>query len=282
MDEFESDTQNLIEFINNKCNDIEEIDYKKIVFMYSKCIRTALISVYTEQNNIYYSSSCADLISEIFKITYNYSFNLKLSLFICERSILLFNEYLNISKNYSSEQINLLDVKQFIINKSIGPIINKNKNNLSLIKVDNLLCFIKSMLFKFLDIKINNKIYYIYSDEEFIESINNILINSLTNVYLLGYINYIEKQIKYILEKDIDIIPKEINILKIKLELFLYLHNKIGLNYQKTKENLEEIINTNLNLINNEPNIIEFFDSQPLIEKNLYKILIKHCDNIKL
>ena len=49
----------------------------------------------------------ANLISNIFKIIYAYSLNLKLSLFICERSTLLFNEYLNISKNYSSDKVNI-------------------------------------------------------------------------------------------------------------------------------------------------------------------------------
>ena len=40
---------------------------------------------------------------------------------MCERSVLLFNEYINISKTYGSDEINMSDVKQFIINKTTGP-----------------------------------------------------------------------------------------------------------------------------------------------------------------
>jgi len=65
---------------------------------------------------------------------------------MCERCTLLFNEYLNISNNYGSEKVNLLDVKQFIINKSIGPIITNNQNpnvlneyNFTMILLKNLL-----------------------------------------------------------------------------------------------------------------------------------------------
>ena len=43
-------------------------------------------------------------------------------MFMCERAVLLFNEYINISKNYGNDKTNLLDVKQFIINKTIGPL----------------------------------------------------------------------------------------------------------------------------------------------------------------
>ena len=55
--------------------------------------------------------------------------NIKLSIFICERAILLYNEYMNISNNYNSSPVHSADIKQFIINKSIGPIVLNNSNS---------------------------------------------------------------------------------------------------------------------------------------------------------
>ena len=46
-------------------------------------------------------------------------------MFMCERSVLLFNEYINISKTYGNDEINMCDVKQFIINNSKQNLVNK-------------------------------------------------------------------------------------------------------------------------------------------------------------
>ena len=47
---------------------------------------------------------------------------------MCDRAVLLFNEYINISKTYGTMDTNMIDVKQFIINKTIGPL-KLNKEN---------------------------------------------------------------------------------------------------------------------------------------------------------
>ena len=99
MDEFQPDSNGLLDFINNKCNKKDDTDSKKLTFLYTKSIRLSLNNTYKEQENMEYTISCTELISNIFKIIYSYSNNIKLTLFMCERSILLFNEYLNISKN---------------------------------------------------------------------------------------------------------------------------------------------------------------------------------------
>ena len=280
MDEFESDTQSLLEFIDTKCNDIEEADPKKLVIMYSKCIRIAIVNVYSEQNSIYYSTACANLISNIFKIIYSYSYNLKLALFICERSTLLFNEYLNISKNYSSDKINLLDVKQFIINKSIGPIINKNPENNLINTVNRLLDLIKSTLFKLMNKKIKEETKLSYNLSDFLEIILDILINSLTNIYSLGYINYIEKLIEEVIEYPLDKFPKEINLLKIKLELFLYCYNKLNINYNRSREIVSKTIQKNKDFLDNIDNIDEFFDAEPLADKYFFKKLKSYINKL--
>ena len=279
MDDFESDTQSLLEFINTKCNDIEENDSKKIIFMYAKCIHISLVNIYKEQNNTYYSIEAANLISNIFKIIYAYSLNLKLSLFICERSILLFNEYLNISKNYSSDKVNILDVKQFIINKSIGPITYK-KNNNKLKYFSRLLDLIRSFIFKIFIKKINNDNEGTYTVSEYLEIILNIIINSITNMYVLGYINYTENLLNDILNSDMDNIPKSVNIFKIKIELFLYCYNKLNFSYVKCKESVSAVLNRYDYLINND-NLNIFIDSiEDITEKKYYIKLINYLDKL--
>ena len=89
MDDFQSDSSGLLEFINNKCNTKDDIGLKKLTFLYSKSIRLAINNTYNEQKNITYTLSCCELISNIFTIIYSYSLNIKLTLFMCERSILL-------------------------------------------------------------------------------------------------------------------------------------------------------------------------------------------------
>ena len=125
MDDSHADTLNLLDFINAKCNQEEIIDGKKLLYLYSKCIRNAIVSTYDEQKDINYSLSCVELISNIFKIIYKYSLNIKLTIFMCERCTLLFNEYLNISNNYGSDKVNLLDVIEKL-DKSIDTNLGEN------------------------------------------------------------------------------------------------------------------------------------------------------------
>ena len=70
MDEFQPDNNGLLEFINNKCNKKDEIQAKKLTYLYSKSIRLAINSTYNEQKNISYTLSCCELISNIFMIIY--------------------------------------------------------------------------------------------------------------------------------------------------------------------------------------------------------------------
>lgn len=91
MEDFQSDNVDLLNFINKKCLDKDNTEPKKIFFLFTKSIRNAIICTYEQQNNIQYTLSCVDLIFNIFWIIYNYSYNAKLTMFMCERSVLLFN-----------------------------------------------------------------------------------------------------------------------------------------------------------------------------------------------
>ena len=97
-----------------------------------------------------------------------------------ERSIILYNEYLNISRTYGSDNTNIKDVKHFIINKTIGPIQFSNIKSSNISKDTELYYFFKNFIiniFQKLESNKNNfKIQYI---EEFLEyiclSLSNII-----------------------------------------------------------------------------------------------------------
>ena len=276
MDDFQTDSKSLLEFINEKCNKEETIDMVDLTHNFTKCCILSLINTYEEQQNIYYAISCCEVISYIFLIIYNYSVNIKLSVFMCERSALLFNEYLNISKNYGTENVNLLDVKQFIINKSIGPIISNNaiKSN-NLLSIANLLEIIKKFLYCIVKKKINEDTECIYDMKEFLNQICCLLSPSFTNIYNLGFKNYLQKSIENIVNTDFLDIPREINLLKINLELLLYCSNKLKYDYNKSKNIVHLVMKNNLNLIDQLEDINDFLSCpEPLHDKEFFLLLI--------
>ena len=275
MDNFDNDSNNLLEFIETKIVKKEEKDPKKMIYMYTKCLRNAITNVYNEQQSVEYAVSCCDLISHIFKIIYNHSLNIKLSLFICERSTLLFNEYINISHSYSSDKINLIDVKQFIINKSIGPIIQSQKVSDHLSNTCDLLAyfktFIANLFSKYIKLKNSN-----IDLSDFLENTISILINSYSNIYYLGYINYIENEKQIILKSTPDNIVKNINLSKIKCELFLYCINNLSYTYHNSKKCINLILEKKGYIIDDYQDINEFFEyTESISDKPFFQKLIK-------
>ena len=226
MEDYHNDNIDLLNFINKKKQDNVEPEPKRIFFLYTKSIRTAIINTYSQQSNKVFTISCAQLIHNIFWLIYNYSFNTKLTMFMCERAILLFNEYINISKNYGNESTNMVDVQQFIINKTVGPLKIENKvSNDNIIEVTNLSQIFEDFTYKlFAKIVDIDKFYYSY--DNFMESIASILSNILYKINHIGESEYIREELYCLLEYDILDIPREVNLLKIKLELFYYSYNQ--------------------------------------------------------
>jgi len=199
---------------------------------------------------------------------------------MCERAVLLFNEYINISKNYGNDKTNLLDVKQFIINKTIGPLkLSIKDKNIELDGVNKLgeiyLKLIYTIFGKVIEI---SNFYYEY--DEFFESISCILSNIMYKIYALGKKDYITEQLNILGKNDIHDIPREVNLLKIKLELFHYIYSKTD--NELTATDISETIVTDYTYIIDElEDINEFFDCQTKIQdKNFYKKLISKIDSI--
>ena len=279
MEDYHNDNIDLLNFINKKKQANVEPEPKRIFFLYTKSIRTAIINTYSQQSNKPITISCAQLIHNIFWLIYNYSFNTKLTMFMCERAILLFNEYINISKNYGNESTNMVDVQQFIINKTVGPLKIENKvSNNNIVEVTNLSQIFEDFTYKlFAKIVDIDKFYYSY--DNFMESIASILSNILYKINHIGEGDYIREELYKLLDCDILDIPREVNLLKIKLELFLYSFN-LNNNSESSKKLAEKIIEENIENIDESYDINEFFDWQQNIgDKEFFQKLVLEIKN---
>ncbi len=122
----------LLQFINKKKQAKFDVGEKKILTNYCKVLTNALVKCYEKLSIGKYSINCMETINYLFWILFLYSKNLKLTMFLCDRAILLFNEYILMTKNTisssSSDNINLSDVKAFVYKKTIGPLTINNLN----------------------------------------------------------------------------------------------------------------------------------------------------------
>ena len=133
----------VLEFIDSKKMNFKQLEQKTCIIHYSKIITKSMLYSYKRMENIDNSLICVNLISNIFWILLNYSYNIKLTMFLCDRAIILFNEYMEmissaISKKLITEKkikVNTTDVKMFIYNKTIGPLrLNEKKQLKSISK----------------------------------------------------------------------------------------------------------------------------------------------------
>lgn len=114
----------LLEFIDKKVNDVSTVNERKIFFVFIKILCNTLYSSYVKLSNVQLSLSCSEMIFSIFWIIFKYTLNLKLSMFLCERGVILFVEYINLSSDLEDgvDKINMMDVKLFIYKKTLGPL----------------------------------------------------------------------------------------------------------------------------------------------------------------
>lgn len=262
-----TDNSELLEFINSKCIKKTSIDYKKLFFLFSKSIKNSLITTYMEQKNIENSIICTDLIYNIFWVIYNYSNNAKLTMFMCDRALLLFNEYLNISSSYSNEELNITDVKTFIINKTIGPIKcsnskSKSKSTQNNINIEEYCHQFRNILSRILQYSLHNK-HFLDNPENFMESITNIISNIYIKLSIAGFSKYLNNEIEKLFQHPI--LPRNINLLKIQLELFYYIVIETN-DYNKSKELVNQIMNNKIITTNTEK-LDTFFDCSEKISE---------------
>jgi len=118
----DNDQKDILDFLNSKNKDRSNLGNIEILLLFSKTIKNSLYITYNDLKDLNSCFICRDLMVHIFWILTQYTSSTKLILFMIDRSILLFNEYLKVSKQYGIDSINITEVKTFIINKTIGPL----------------------------------------------------------------------------------------------------------------------------------------------------------------
>tara|TARA_B100000131_G_scaffold216820_1_gene208462 strand:- start:686 stop:1612 length:927 start_codon:yes stop_codon:yes gene_type:complete len=120
----------MLEFINSKIILSNKIQFNKVYQFFIKIMIKALVCPTEKLTNNEYSTICYDIVFNVFWTLFNYTKNIKLTMFLCDRSIDLFNEYMEmilaaLNSNLLSQnkiKIKPTDIKLFIYNKTIGPI----------------------------------------------------------------------------------------------------------------------------------------------------------------
>ena len=135
----ENSSVELMKFIDKE-RYTKKINFKKIFRFFSKCLRKSIIEMNNKFTEIKSNSesiiSGVNMIYHIYYILIVYSNNIKLTIFLLERAILLYTEFIIMSQDKSVvEEIyfvpNINDAISFSFKKTIGPIIINNIEPLS-------------------------------------------------------------------------------------------------------------------------------------------------------
>jgi hypothetical protein len=287
----EKSPDDIMSFIMKKCQE-PDIDNKKVTYLYLKSYINALIKTYITTKNINYSIACADLCRHIFNIIYNYTHNVRVSIFMIERTIFLFNEYLNVSTSISSIEIHINEIKSYIIHKTVGSInINDklNKPNQLISNDISILQFIseflKNIFINIYTLEIDDQSNELQdNDNEITEKdplyshMEQIMLLLHTVLYRLLYVG-LSQQLEILLDeflntKFIENLPKSINILRIRLELFLYIE-QTQKDILKAKNLTHSLMSQYIDKLEEDETLNEYLDYTQPIKNNFHFIKLR-------
>ena len=136
----ETPKYDLLEFIRNEKKRWNSIEADKTPSVYLKHVSKSLYDMYlklrhvSELNLIDTLRTGLTLIFHVYWILFSYTYNLKLTMFLSERAILLFTEFIVMSRNPLLNRDmtfipNINDAIQFSYRKTIGPLkLNQTRN----------------------------------------------------------------------------------------------------------------------------------------------------------
>ena len=78
---------------------------------YAKILKDIILITYQFENPIW-SNEAVTIVSHIFWLSIYYTFNIRLAMFLSDRAIILFNEYIEIIKSTYTNESNLILTKQ--------------------------------------------------------------------------------------------------------------------------------------------------------------------------
>ena len=150
----------LINLINEEVNKNIDIDYLKLYKCFSKCLVKTVIDIYNKFKKLNDFDLINSLIlgtnmfHNVFWILMTYSNNIKLTIFLSERSILLFTEFILMSRESHIDKDlyfkpTVIDAVSFSYKKTIGPIVFNNIKNKNYNKLNNIrdtTCILKMII----------------------------------------------------------------------------------------------------------------------------------------
>jgi hypothetical protein len=128
---FDSNSLELLNFINKEKNP-KKVNFKKIFRFFSKCLKKSISEMQNKFNDLSIQGesiiSGINMIYHIYFILVSYTNNIKLTIFLLERAILLYSEFIIMSQDKKMvDEIyfvpNINDAVSFSFKKTIGPII---------------------------------------------------------------------------------------------------------------------------------------------------------------
>ncbi len=301
-----TNNQDMLDFINSKVEKPSKLQFSKVYQFFIKIIIKSMLSSIEKLENTEYSLICCDIVFNIFWTLLNYTRNIKLTMFLCDRSIDLFNEYMEmiiaaLNNNILSEnkiKIKTTDIKLFIYNKTIGALVFNKKNQQKTSFKNKFILVKDACMLMQIYIRTIFIIYYntknLYKAEDLpnhnvensiIEEMLENTYDRISNLVYVLYNNNLEQLVETIINNEINIlnysknstqkiIPKSINKVHLKL---LVLSNLI-------KKKKKSWIFDNINLFNQKTNVItdeKFYKKREFETNKNVKKIIKELNKSK-
>lgn len=255
----------LIKFINKE-KQPKRVNYKRVFTFFHKCLTKSIIEMNVKFSNLQGINesiiSGINMIFHIFYILINYTNNIKLTIFLLERAVLLYTEFIIMSQDKSVvEEIyfvpNINDAVAFSFKKTVGPIIIQdfNSNNRYSTFLKDILIILRNiykLYFKKSDFYENTSIFSLEVENNY-NSINNIIdknstIKKIEQSYYSNY-NLNDRNIdsKFDSKTDIMTLNKFINIVDQQICEQLLEFNSIN-DYNEFLKKIDCVLNSKDNL----------------------------------
>jgi len=305
----------ILKFVLKKCQEPDIDSKNKAIYLFLRYYINAICKTYNTTKSIKYAIECADLTSHIFNIIYNYTHHIRVSIFMMERTIFLFNGCLNVSH---LTEIDIPFIKTSIIHKTIGSIninqkLHQKKDDIftDIHAIHIIALFLKNIFIKLTKVLYNNQnnqhnslfnsitsqdLPSIDAIQNENDNINNeqeplqyhleytmLLLHSiLYRIIIEGLENWVELVLDDFINNELEDIfdyPRMVNIIRIRLELFLH-SQRVYNDIIKAKHITNNLMDEYIDILNNDDNLNEYMDYTQSMRNHHHLKILK--DKLKL